>query len=166
MTDLTNSPLPKLVRSSIETDGSINLSQQETMGTLMALFATSWSHREFEVKDWFDTVQHQLKHHHNHIFFNDQLRPYGFASWCFVDDKTHERLIDLKDSQLIEEELENLTVKSDHKQHANNLWFTSIVRTFDEPSSLIPILKNQFESHPTAWFVEPISNDSDNLRAW
>lgn len=91
------------------------------------------------------------------VFFDDEQRPYGYASWGFIEEDTHQSLLsgEIPDSELTTHFSETAS---------NRLWFSDFLCPFCAPLFMLQLLKQELANHDSAYLLQQSTENATTVR--
>lgn len=137
-----NSSLPLCQRPE-----SGQLSPFQTAGIVTELALNHSDYDALSVEQTLARLLPALESGNAKVFFDDDYRPYGYASWLTLADEVQQSLLGSADNSAVD------TTHYFHMPSGPNLWFMDLLCPFTSPLSMLHTLKKELTDHDSAHLI-------------
>lgn len=140
----------------VELEDVDHLSFWKSIGIAADLYLNHSSYGQNSIDQFVQRIIPALQEKQAQVFFDDESRPYGFASWAIVGEKSHSEL--LQHGQLPQ-------VWHEDSPH-QHLWFIDILSPFCSPLEMIKRCKQSLSSFDQAFALQPNLHSGTARKIW
>ena len=92
------------------------------------------------------------------VFFDDNSRPYGYASWTLLTDETHHRMLTGWETSFVDaDQFFKFT-------QGTNLWFLDLLCPFSSPIVMYRMLSKELGEFGSAYLTQPTRDGHNTVR--
>lgn len=137
------------------------LSPYQAIGVVTDLAINHSYYDELTVEEALARVIPALESGNAKIFFDDNRRPYGYASWTWLSDEAHRSLLTGDDDKLMQ------AAHFFKASAGTNLWFFDLLFPFTSLPTVFQMLKAELGYYDYAYATQNIlGNSNPSRRVW
>lgn len=151
-------PTPRSPLHPCVLDESGQIPAYQALGLITELAISHSDYSDLTVELLLERALPALESGQAKLFFDEQQRPYGYASWSMLHENTHRSLLENPSKAAIRPDTFHYTNKGHH------LWFFDLLCLFSTPLTILRTLKREMSDHEVAHLIQRKTKESSAVR--
>ena len=125
-----------------------------------------WQYNSHSISQLLERVLPLLNHQQAKLFLTQDQTLYGFASWVYVSEATHQQLLQDATWACAKPQLTELLSSRSKSDQPNYLWFIDLLTPFSHALTATADLKQQLSCHESAWALNINQGQHGPRQVW